>query len=142
MCEICHQQAWELSLAALQEAAAKRAAAAARNAASVLSPEALRLQRQREAWEYTESARTRLMLANVAILLGLGLAALSDAVLSRTKASPKGANIFIAFVCAALCVAAARDMIAWRLRWFTTRAGLAVITVIVSVRHVLRLEQA
>ena len=133
VCEICHQQAWELSLAALREAAAKRAAAAA--AANAVQPtqEQRRQQRLRESWDYTESARVRLLLADVAILLGLALSALSDAVLRQTQTSPHGANVFIAFVCAALIVAAGRDMLAWRLRWFTTRIGLGVVTVVVSL---------
>ena len=133
MCEICHQQAWELSLAALREAAAKRAAAAAAAAAVQPTAEQRRQQRMREGWDYTESARVRLLLADVAILLGLALSALSDAVLRQTQTSPHGANVFIAFVCAALCVAAARDTLAWRLRWFTTRVGLGVITIVVSL---------
>jgi hypothetical protein len=175
ICEVCKTQAWELSLAALREAAAKRAAAAAaaggRPGGAILPPGAERLVSLQERWEATENARVRLLLADVAILLGLFFSVVSGAVARKMGYPASGLSLFVSFIgsasrlrpCATACplsyarsladatrraatrathhyvppgailVTACRQRLATSLRWFTSRSGLCVLTVIVSL---------
>ncbi len=111
ICEVCKAQAWELSLAALREAAAKRAAAAAAAGASgaILPPGAERLMSLQARWEATEGARVRLLLADVAILLGLFFSVVSAAVAHRMGYPTSGLSLFVSFIgsacrCACTCL--------------------------------------
>jgi hypothetical protein len=90
------------SSAAAASAAAAAAAAAAGGAQhpahGQLPPGALRALQLAQRWEATEGARVRLLLADVAILLGLLFCVVSSAV-SRAMGWPSnGLNLFVSFI--------------------------------------------
>jgi hypothetical protein len=103
VCEVCRLQAWALSLEALRAERAKRAADAARASGGVLAlpPGAAHTALLQARWDATESARVRLMLADVAVLLGLLLSVLSGAVARAMHLPPHGLNLFVSFIASA-----------------------------------------